>query len=141
MPLYEARCEQCQHQQDYYQIVANHDKPPACGACGGQMKQIITTTFIQTDLPPYESPIDGREIRGRKARREDLKRSGSRPYEGREVEEREAARQRQYRQEKLEKAIDEKLEHTITELDASNRLTRTSDRSNDPYKPEDMRTY
>jgi hypothetical protein len=48
--------------------------------------------FIQTDLPGYESPIDGRWIEGRKARREDLLRSHSRPWEGMEQEKKHAAR-------------------------------------------------
>jgi hypothetical protein len=41
---------------------------------------------VMPDLPGYESPIDGRWIEGRKARREDLRRSGSRPWEGLEQE-------------------------------------------------------
>lgn len=143
MPIYTARCrdDQCRHEQDYFQVVAKHDQSPPCNACDGPTKQIITTTFIQTDLPAYQSPIDGREVRGRKARREDLKRNGCRPYEGREVEEKEAARRRNYKQEKIEKAVDDQLERTITDLDASNRLDRVGDRSNDPFIPDDMRTY
>lgn len=46
--------------------------------------------FIHADLPPYESPIDGRIIDGRRARREDLARAGCRPYEGFEQEKKEA---------------------------------------------------
>ncbi len=49
---------------------------------------------VWNDLPGYESPIDGRWVEGRKARREDLKRSGCRPYEGFEQESKEAARYR-----------------------------------------------
>lgn len=37
--------------------------------------------LIVGDLPAYESPIDGRVISGRAARREDLKRSGCREYD------------------------------------------------------------
>lgn len=48
--------------------------------------------FIQADLPGYESPIDGRWVEGRKARREDLKRSHSRPWEGMEQEKKHAAK-------------------------------------------------
>lgn len=48
--------------------------------------------FIQPDLPGYESPVTGQWIEGRKARREDLKRTGCRPWEGREAELKEAAR-------------------------------------------------
>jgi hypothetical protein len=48
--------------------------------------------FIQPDLPGYESPVTGKWVEGRKARREDLLRTGCRPYEGREQEQKEAAK-------------------------------------------------
>src|SRR5882757_5802048 len=48
--------------------------------------------FIQADLPGYESPASGKWIEGRKARREDMKRTGSRPWEGLAQERQEAAR-------------------------------------------------
>jgi hypothetical protein len=38
------------------------------------------------DLPDYTSPVDGRWVRGRVARREDLKRTGSRAWEGMDQE-------------------------------------------------------
>lgn len=44
------------------------------------------------DLPGYESPVTGKWIDGRKARREDLKRTNSRPWEGIEQERKEAAK-------------------------------------------------
>lgn len=53
-----------------------------------------STPYIQGDLPGYASPIDGKWIEGRRARREDLKRSNSRPWEGRAQEEQEAAKVR-----------------------------------------------
>lgn len=34
--------------------------------------------FIRSDLPAYVSPVTGKPVEGRAARREDLKRSGSR---------------------------------------------------------------
>lgn len=40
-----------------------------------------TGLMIIPDLPAYESPIDGRVIEGRAARREDLKRAGCREYD------------------------------------------------------------
>jgi hypothetical protein len=48
--------------------------------------------YIQPDLPDYQSPIDGKVVSGRRQRRYDLERSGSRPYEGRATEVREALR-------------------------------------------------
>jgi hypothetical protein len=51
-----------------------------------------TSAAVFADLPGYESPIDGHWVEGRKARREDLKRSGSRPWEGLAAEKAHAAR-------------------------------------------------
>lgn len=50
------------------------------------------TPMIVPDLPGYESPVTGKWIEGRKARREDLKRTNSRPWEGIEQERKEAAK-------------------------------------------------
>lgn len=57
------------------------------------------------DLPGYESPASGKWIEGRRARREDFKRTNTRPYEGREAEQRMVEQQRQY----AERKADEKL--------------------------------
>lgn len=37
--------------------------------------------MVAPDLPGYESPVSGKWIEGRAARREDLRRTGCRPYE------------------------------------------------------------
>lgn len=65
---------------------------------------------VWDDLPGYESPIDGRWVEGRRARREDLKRHGCRPYEGREQEEREAKKYRAEQERKLDQ-LAEKMAH------------------------------
>jgi hypothetical protein len=52
--------------------------------------------MIIKDLPGYQSPVTGLWVEGRRARREDLKRSGSRPWEGLESEKKEAARRESY---------------------------------------------
>lgn len=62
------------------------------------------------DFPAYTSPIDGRLIDGRRARREDLKRSGCRPYEGREQEAKEAAKVKAEESRQLDR-LAEKMAH------------------------------
>lgn len=42
------------------------------------------------DLPGYQSPVSGKWIEGRRARREDFKRTNCRPFEGRGSEQRAA---------------------------------------------------
>jgi hypothetical protein len=68
------------------------------------------------DLPGYESPVTGKWIEGKRARREDLKRTGSRPYEGRKVEEQIAASFREARareeDKKLERAVVDVWQHS-----------------------------
>jgi len=66
--------------------------------------------FIQPDLPGYESPIDGRWIEGRRARREDFKRTGCRPYEGFAQEKKEADKIVAERERKLDQ-LAEKMAH------------------------------
>jgi hypothetical protein len=41
----------------------------------------IVMPMVRSDIEPYKSPIDGKMITSRSARREDLARSGCVPYE------------------------------------------------------------
>lgn len=61
--------------------------------------------LIVPDLPGYQSPVTGLWVEGRAARREDLKRTGSRPWEGLDSEKREAQRQTQYHEQKVDAQI------------------------------------
>jgi hypothetical protein len=65
---------------------------------------------IQPDIPGYVSPVTGQWIEGRKARREDLRRTGSRPYEGRVAEEAEAAKYRAEQERKTDQ-LAERMAH------------------------------
>ena len=56
------------------------------------MRPSAVAPYVWPDLPPYDSPIDGRIVEGRRQRRNDLARSNCRPYEGREQEAKEAAK-------------------------------------------------
>lgn len=58
------------------------------------------------DTEGYLSPTTGKWIEGRKARRDDLARSGARPWEGLAAEKQEAARQKAYIEQKQDKAIE-----------------------------------
>jgi hypothetical protein len=70
----------------------------------------IVAPFVMPDLPPYESPITGEVIDGRRQRREDLKRHGARPWEGLEAEKREAARIRAENERRTDQ-LAEKMAH------------------------------
>ncbi len=66
--------------------------------------------LVVPDLPDYVSPVSGEVVSGRRQRREDLKRTGSRPWEGMESEKKEAAR----RTEAADKAYDQRLTTAVT---------------------------
>lgn len=63
---------------------------------------------VMGDLPAYHSPIDGRLVDGRAARRDDLKRHKCRPYEQGEREE--ADRRRAAEDRQLESRVGETVE-------------------------------
>jgi hypothetical protein len=73
------------------------------------------------DLPGYESPVTGKWIEGRAARREDLARTGCRPYEGRDQEVKEAARHRAYAEQKFEQRLDEAAHRAVNYLSSDAR--------------------
>lgn len=68
-------------------------------------EQAPVAPLIFGDLPSYQSPVTGLWVDGRRARREDLKRTGSRPYEGLEQEKKEAARHQNYAEQKLDATL------------------------------------
>lgn len=61
------------------------------------------------DLPGYQSPVTGLWVEGKRARRDDLKRTNSRPYEGRAVEMRMANQYRKEQEAKLDKQIERQV--------------------------------
>lgn len=77
--------------------------------------------YVIPDTPDYVSPVTGLVVSGRKQRREDLKRTGSRPYEGREQEEKEAAKYRAEQAAKSEKRLEEGIRRVYHQLSPEKR--------------------
>lgn len=75
-------------------------------------RQESVAPIVWNDLPGYESPVSGKWVEGRKARREDLKRTGCRAWEGMDQEKKEAARVREY----SDQQFDRKLESHVGEV-------------------------
>ena len=73
------------------------------------------------DIPDYVSPVTGLVVSGRKQRREDLRRTGSRPWEGMEQEQKEAARQRQYADERSDRRLEDAAQRAFHQLDPARR--------------------
>lgn len=80
------------------------------------------------DTPAYQSPVTGLWVDGKRARREDLKRTSSRPWEGLAQEKKEAARQQSYAAERLDASLTRTASETFYQLPPSKReiLTRRS---------------
>lgn len=121
MPVYVAQCPGCERTAEYVRCIAEHFKAPKCDGCGVQMQQILTPVRGFVDMPAYRSPIDGREVRGRAARREDLKRNNCRPYEGREQEEKVAAKHRAEQEKKFDEKLTDELSAGYETLSADKR--------------------
>jgi hypothetical protein len=75
-------------------------------------KQERVAPDIHFDIPEYVSPVTGKVISSRSARREDLKRTGCRPYEGREQETKIA---NEWRKEQERKA-DQRMERHVVDV-------------------------
>ena len=73
------------------------------------------------DLPEYQSPVTGMIVAGRRARREDLKRTRSRPWEGLQQEKKEAARQQEYKQERINASLTRAASEAYYQLPPSKR--------------------
>lgn len=88
--------------------------PIQCTVCGKEAPRIPSLVRVFGDYQGYESPATGRWVEGRRARNEDLARSGCRPYESGEREE---MTRRQAQNEKvLDQRIDESVERAAAEL-------------------------
>lgn len=133
--------ETCQATGTYFRTVDKHKDSPACEECGGETRQRITPVRGFGDIEEYVSPVTGKLIRGRRQRQYDLESNNCRPYEGTDVEVREAAKRRKELAAKEEKQLDETIQRTITDLDASNRLTRTGPRDEPLPDLSNVRTY
>lgn len=93
------------------------DTPVCCGTPTD--KRIFSAPSGIVDIPAYESPATGKWITSRSERREDLKRAGCREWEGMDSERKEAARQKQYLEEKQDKALDETVRKAWAQLPPS----------------------
>lgn len=81
----------------------------------------VETHVIMPDLPGYQSPVTGKWIEGRRARREDMARTGSRPWEGMEQEQKEASRRKQYEEQKQDARLHEAASRAWYQLDPRKR--------------------
>jgi hypothetical protein len=117
MPMYDYQCQHCGNHEVAYRHISGRHEGPMC--CENGMALVILPALVAPDLPGYESPVTGKWIEGRAARREDLKRSGCRPYE--EGERQEYLRQKSHSEKVNDKKLFDALATTYYALPESKR--------------------
>lgn len=112
--IYEYQCD-CGTKFERVLPLARYAEPQIC-ECGARATKVFSSLRVMGDLPAYISPVTGREIRGRREREEDLKRSGCRPYE--EGERAYFAKKRADADKAFDRAVDETVEREFEALPA-----------------------
>lgn len=86
MPTYSAQCTMCQHKFDIFRRIDDRNKPANCEKCGCLAERVLDKARVVADYAPYQCPITGDTISGRKQHEENLKKHGCRVYEPGEFE-------------------------------------------------------
>jgi len=126
MPLYTFQCPCCGKQDAVFRKVAERHDAPDCKRCvviadepyPVKMRRLVEAPSVQTDIPGYQSPIDGKWVEGRRARHEDLKRSNCRPWEGMATERSEAVKRAEEADRKFETQIERGIAETFNNMSA-----------------------
>lgn len=124
MPAYTVCCGACGRSQVIFRHIRNRDDD--LPQCHGPMARIVEAPSVQTDLPGYQSPVDGRWIEGRVARNEDLKRNNCRPWEGMETERREAVKRAEEADLVFEQKTESALHETFNNMSAEKQRVLSS---------------
>ena len=124
MPNYAFRCGDG-HDFDVYLKYADYDRPQTC-RCGKPAARVICApmVFLPRDIY-YESPIDGRVIRSKQQRLDDLARHGCVEYDPGMKQDSE--RRRKEDDEKLDRSIEETVEREIHQMPPRKREQLTAE--------------
>jgi putative FmdB family regulatory protein len=114
VPTYDYRCAQG-HTFEGYASMADSGRATTCVRCGALAEKVILRApRVVGDYAPYECPVTGRWIEGKREHEENLRRTGCHVMEGGEVE---AEERRRVAAEAAEEAvIEEAVERTAGEL-------------------------
>lgn len=80
MPVYVYKCTECATKFDRFLKLAQFNEPQTC-KCGGKAERQIVAPFIAPDYAPYDCPITGKRIEGRKEHEANLAAHGCRLLE------------------------------------------------------------
>jgi len=116
MPLYDYICHQ-HGAFDGYADMAHSSEPSRCPLCNAPSpKVILHAPRVFGDYEGFESPATGKWIEGRRARRDDMERSGCREWDGLESEMKVSASRKKQAEIEVDEQIDEAVDRTIGEL-------------------------
>ena len=117
MPIYEYFCRSG-HAFERYLAVKDYATPQVC-ECGAASTKQLSAPMVLADLPGYASPVDGRWVEGRRARREDLARNNCVPYEP--SMKADHARRLKDSNDAIDRKVDEHIENEIARMPARKR--------------------
>lgn len=125
MPIYTFQCPECGSKSTAFRKIAERDTPELCHNHLGRsplgyefMRRIVEAPAVQADIGGYTSPIDGRWIEGKAARKEDLKRNNCRPWEGMASEKKEAIKRSDAASKDYEKGVEAAVYNTFNNMSA-----------------------
>jgi predicted nucleic acid-binding Zn ribbon protein len=116
MPFYTCHCKQCGEYEQIYRPMDRRDDTPM--HCGQAMQRCVEAPAVQVDIGGYTSPIDGRWIEGKAARKEDMKRNNCRPWEGMASEKKEAVKRAAEADKNYEKGVEAAVYNTYNNMSA-----------------------
>lgn len=114
MPLYDYRCAECGHIEEYAVKIADLDTT-AFYHCATQMERMISAPRVAADYPGYECPVTGKWVEGRRQHQENLKRTGCRLLEPGETEQYKRDLPKR-REQELEKAVNTAVDNAARDL-------------------------
>lgn len=114
MPVYEYLCPNG-HVTEHLRKIKDRRMGAVCSRCTAIARlAILHPPKVFGDYDGYLSPSSGQWVEGRRARQEDLLRTGCRPFE---AGEREAAQRRAAQNERaLDASVEEATERTLNEI-------------------------
>lgn len=117
MPLYEHCCGTCGYQKDLFLKIAELDVQRKCPECKStHFYRKISAVRVMGDYESYECPVTGKEVSGRKAHNENLKRTGCRLLETGEKEE--LVRARAAEERALDRSLDREVDKIVETMPA-----------------------
>ena len=113
MPLYDYRCPKCGQVKEFF-VKSSDLEAIGFFHCAVQMERQISAPRVAPDYAPYNCPITGKEIRGRREHLENLKKHSCRVLEPGETEQ--FRKSSAKRQQDFDKAVEKTIDQAARDL-------------------------